>query len=419
MQQRSKSGLDAELLDRILSQLNSGEADLETLLARSELAEGQADELRTLVRVAALVQEAPQPVASPEAREAGRRQLLRAVMEKRRERAVPAPSFRDYVERLGGALQALWRPRAPLRRATVLVTALVIVVALSSLGVTRAAAGSLPDSPLYPIKLATEQVQLALTPSPEGKARLHIAFGERRLQEALALAEKGRGVNEGVLAAMLDHNKRALGAIARLPQQERVPLLADFASLAEKEWMTLQQVKQRVPSSDQAAVDEAIAASAQNQALAEAAQKNPDLLPTPSPTPTLTAVKLTPTDTAVKPTAKPVKPSPTAVEPTAKPTSVPTRGPVVGEQPIPIEPSVTPTAKPTATPTMEKKPTAVPTETPMATPTPTYQVVVPPPPTEIPPSPTPEPTPRPTEPPTLTPPVWEQPPPTPSPVQNR
>jgi hypothetical protein len=398
---RGESELDVERLDQYLAQLNSGEADLETLL------EGQADELQTLLKVAALVRATPHPTPSPEAVEAGRRRLMRAVMEKRKEQAAPAPSFGSYLDRVAAALRGFARPRVALRPATVLIVALVMVLALTSAGVTRAAANSLPDSPLYSVKLATEQIQLVLTPSMAGKARLYITFGERRLRETQALAEKGQSVHEGVLQAMRDQNARALEAITQLPEAERQPLLADFASLAEKEWMILKELKERIPPDDHPPVDEAIAASAQDQELAEEAQKKPEATPEPSPTSTvtLTVTKPKPTPTvvtAVKPTAQPTKPTSTP-EPT-KPTPKPT------EEPEELTIGTLPTEKPTATPTPEKPtsaPTAVPTtvvptatEVPTVPPTLTTEIVVPPPPTEAPPSPTPKPTSEPTEAPT-------------------
>jgi hypothetical protein len=415
---RGESELDVERLDQYLAQLNSGEADLETLL------EGQADELQTLLKVAALVRATPHPTPSPQAVQAGRRRLMRAVVEKRREQAAPAPSVGNYVDRVAAAWRGFARPRVALRPATVLIVALVMVLALTSAGVTRAAANSLPDSPLYSVKLATEQIQLVLTPSMAGKARLYITFGERRLRETQALAEKGQPVHEGVLQAMRDQNARALEAITRLPEAERQPLLADFASLAEEEWMVLRDLKERIPPDDHPPVDEAITASAEDQELAEEAQKKPESLPEPSPTSTVTLTVTKPQPiptvvTAVKPTPQPTKPTSTPEPP--KPTPKPT--------PEELTIGTLPTEKPTATPTPEKPtsaPTSVPTTVvPTATeaPTPTTQIVVPPPPaeaspspepTEIPSTPTPEPTEVPTEEPTPEP---TEPPATPAPTE--
>lgn len=47
----------------------------------------------------------------------------------------------------------------------------------------NAASGSVPGDTLYPVKIATEQVQLRFTTSPQQRAKLHIEFAGRRLDE--------------------------------------------------------------------------------------------------------------------------------------------------------------------------------------------------------------------------------------------
>ncbi len=54
-----------------------------------------------------------------------------------------------------------------------------------------AAADSLPDSPLYQVKLATESVRLALTPSDLGKAELNAQFADKRVDEIIEMAAIG------------------------------------------------------------------------------------------------------------------------------------------------------------------------------------------------------------------------------------
>ena len=45
-------------------------------------------------------------------------------------------------------------------------------------------------APLYPVKLATEKVQLALTSSDIGKAELNAKFADRRAEEIVYMALK-------------------------------------------------------------------------------------------------------------------------------------------------------------------------------------------------------------------------------------
>jgi len=67
-----------------------------------------------------------------------------------------------------------------------------LVVTLGLFGGTALASQqSLPPDLLYPVKIATEQVKLALTPSVEGKIKAHLGFAERRLAETKKLAAQG------------------------------------------------------------------------------------------------------------------------------------------------------------------------------------------------------------------------------------
>ncbi len=75
------------------------------------------------------------------------------------------------------------------------VASVVVVFVLLLGGTTTVAASSdaLPGDPLYSVKTATESVQLRLTFSEEGKARLQARLAERRAWEMARLAESGRG----------------------------------------------------------------------------------------------------------------------------------------------------------------------------------------------------------------------------------
>jgi hypothetical protein len=66
------------------------------------------------------------------------------------------------------------------------VAASFLIVALFA-ALTPALASSVPGDVLYPFKLALEQVELALAPSSESRASVHLTHADRRVQEALAL----------------------------------------------------------------------------------------------------------------------------------------------------------------------------------------------------------------------------------------
>jgi len=111
----------------------------------------------------------------------------------------PRPEFRDRARyQLRVTLQEMaekrercfsffgWQPRW----ATAVIAVLILVLASGS---TVAAAGnSMPDEPLYPVKLATERVRLALTPSALGKAELYAKLADKRVTEIINMAGKGK-----------------------------------------------------------------------------------------------------------------------------------------------------------------------------------------------------------------------------------
>ena len=82
----------------------------------------------------------------------------------------------------------------------------IIVVVLAGGGTVAAAGNSMPDSTLYPVKLATEEVQLALTSSDVDKTELNAKFADRRADEIVYLAAKGDVKEVEVTAQRLNTN---------------------------------------------------------------------------------------------------------------------------------------------------------------------------------------------------------------------
>ena len=75
-----------------------------------------------------------------------------------------------------------------LQRAWVPALIVVLLFVFSGVGTAAAASNALPDQPLYPVKLATEQIRLAFTFSDEGKAELHTKLSETRSNEIVIMA---------------------------------------------------------------------------------------------------------------------------------------------------------------------------------------------------------------------------------------
>jgi hypothetical protein len=71
---------------------------------------------------------------------------------------------------------------------------------------------SLPGDILYPVKLATERMQITLATSDDQRARLHAEFAARRLQEAGAISSSNRPDRGVELKAAVDGFKAELAS---------------------------------------------------------------------------------------------------------------------------------------------------------------------------------------------------------------
>jgi len=104
-----------------------------------------------------------------------------------------------------------WQPR------WAMAVAICLVLLLGGGSTVSAAGASLPDSPLYPVKLATEQVQLTLTPSDIGKAELYAKLADRRVAEIVQMINKGKTKQIEQTAHRLNNH---LAMLASLPLAE-------------------------------------------------------------------------------------------------------------------------------------------------------------------------------------------------------
>jgi len=185
---------------------------LERLLVNDETVEQclrsypeQADELEPLLQTALATKKVSAIQPRPEFRAEARyqfRSALQAVEPKRR-----LPFFG-------------WQPQW----ATVVAVVLVLLLAGGS---TVAAAGnSMPDNPLYPVKLATEQARLTLTPSSLGKAELYAKLADKRVAEIVHMANKGKPEQVERVTQQLNSYLTRVAVLATAQKKEAGVLLA-------------------------------------------------------------------------------------------------------------------------------------------------------------------------------------------------
>lgn len=129
------------------------------------------------------------------------------------------PSLADHA---WTALELLARPAPLIARGI----AFAAILAALGLGATVASAGTLPDDLLYPVKIASEGVRLALAGAPEDRAEVELSIAEHRLGEAERLASNGRTSDALVAAAVYSQHIAWAAAelaprsdVSDLPQQ--------------------------------------------------------------------------------------------------------------------------------------------------------------------------------------------------------
>jgi len=137
----------------------------------------------------------------------------------------PSPEFKARVRlRLEGARLYTKQQRQPekpglfaWRRGWAFALTAVLVILFTSAGTVAASSDALPDEPLYPVKLATEQTRLTFTFSDAGKAELHARLAENRALEIAAMAREGKIEQAAIITEKLaEHLEEANNAIQKV-----------------------------------------------------------------------------------------------------------------------------------------------------------------------------------------------------------
>lgn len=114
---------------------------------------------------------------------------------------------------------------------------------------------ALPGEAFYPLKLVIEQVEVALTPSPAGDARLYIEFTQRRTTEivGLILEEEYDRVPEAVdwLQRDINHAVETLDAISVRDPNQSLLQAEKIKDILANENLLLNIMAQTCPSARQ------------------------------------------------------------------------------------------------------------------------------------------------------------------------
>ena len=179
----------------------------------------QANELEPLLRTASFAASKTSAIKPrPEFREKARYQFRAALHEAERKKGHSLSGWR-------------WQPRW---MATI--TA-VMVLLLGGSSTVAAAGSSMPDSPLYGVKLATETVRVSMACSAMDKAELLTALADKRVAEIVYLADKGKLEQVERTAHRLNHHLMVMAELAGGQKEDSAILMSpDFQDTQVTSW---------------------------------------------------------------------------------------------------------------------------------------------------------------------------------------
>lgn len=237
-----------DILDECIDRISMKGESLEDCLRDYS---DKATELRSLLQVAHSLSEMaaiePRPAFKAEAR-----YRLHMAMSQRRKRSIFSISAFGWQRR--------WAPA---------VATLVALFVIGG-GAVSVASGSLPGDALYGVKIATENAQLAMTPSEASRVMLHVSFADNRIREMTALAETGRPASMADLIQRLNRHlatveeSAATGAMAEgrvFSREERERLSAILEMNAIRHMAVLENVMERAPEQARPSLQQAVAVS--------------------------------------------------------------------------------------------------------------------------------------------------------------
>lgn len=249
-----------DTLDIALERLLAGEP-LPDILANQPV---QADGLESLLYTATLVQTLA-PVEMPAAADwqVDRQQFLAEVAQFRSQ-SVSAGRLVRLKEWIVHTLPqqlslpvSQWKEQ---RRMSILLIKATLIFGLIFGSVSSTAvlaANSLPDSPLYTLKLAMEQTRLTLTSQPGDQAELHLSLARVRTQEMAQLALAGKVSDQATLTRLQQHLNQSLNLAAQLPDGPMLDLLTQARQMVQSQQQQLLQTQAQVGQPARAALGQA------------------------------------------------------------------------------------------------------------------------------------------------------------------
>ena len=256
-----------DILAQCIEDIKAGRASIEDCLDRYP---SVREQLEPLLRIALEIREPPDVKSSPAFKVRARVWLMEQIHGMQTVTKWPWSRYNKQTKQISHR-----------RRFSMASIILVIVLALSAAGggVAYAAQDSLPGDTLYPVKISTEQVIMALPGDDVAKAERALNFAERRVQEMEELAERERSQ---YMEMAVERYRYALNiTLARMEQARSRGLAAGnvterVAEATARHLLVLDRVWDVVPDEAKPAITHAreVSEKGRQKALAALAKEN-------------------------------------------------------------------------------------------------------------------------------------------------
>lgn len=267
-----------DILDECVYLIRSGQETMEGCLAKYP---DVREKLEPLLRTTVLIQAVPQVLPSPTFKKTLRQRFIKAVEARQVEEITSTPGLLPTIQK---KWTEYGRKSAGVRNFMVRAVVVLLIATLVGSGTVAASANSLPGSPLYPVKIASERAQLALTFNDNNQAKLHLKFAERRLGEVQALITKGKSEDiDTPLSIMNQHLEQAQNIAAAASGRDKQELYSKILELTERQQTVLEVVSEQVPDQAREAINHAMEVSRRGHEKAESALKKKKTPKQPQP----------------------------------------------------------------------------------------------------------------------------------------
>lgn len=155
----------------------------------------------------------------------------------------PKPRHIGWMRPIQSIFTSVRKERSPMFSVLTTIFLVIAMVAGGGGATVAAAQASLPDQPLYPVKLWSEDIRLGLTADPQVEMDLELKFASRRVEETIAMVQAGSVPPDALLSRFQLQVEEAIRIAAGLPDDQAVLSLEQVQLQLETQLKLLEQVQ--------------------------------------------------------------------------------------------------------------------------------------------------------------------------------